>query len=130
MKGISTIIASILLLVITIGLAATAYLFISGMLLQSISKIISILDASCLPFSPTQGNITLILSNDGTMNITDSEIIILIDGQVKSNDFDFNQPTMPHNSVLNTSKSGYSTGTYHTVVVASPSNSVRVNVWC
>ncbi len=130
MKGISTIIASILLLVITIGLAGTAYLFISGMLTGSISKTINILDVSCIPVSSTQGKITIILSNDGTMNISDSELIVMVDGSVKSSDFGFSpDPIMPHSSAVNTSGSSYNSGV-HTVVVASPSNSIRTTVWC
>jgi len=129
MKGISSIIASILLLIITIGLAGTAYLFISGMLTGIISKTISVLDASCIPFSSTQGNITIILANEGTTNITDSDLVFMVDNQIKNDKFYFS-PIPPHSSGVNTSTDGYSLGTYHTLVVASPSNSIRTNVWC
>jgi len=130
MKGISSIIASILLLIITIGLAGTAYLFISGMLTGSISKTINVLDISCIPVGPNQNKITIILSNVGTMNISDSELIVMVDGANRSPDFDFTpSPIPPHSSAVNTSGSNYTSGV-RTVVVASPSNSVRTTVWC
>jgi hypothetical protein len=132
MKGISTIIASILLLIITIGLAGTAYVFISGLLTSSISKTISVLDVSCNPFTSTKANITIILANDGTVNITDSELIVMIDGTVKSPQFTFNPDPIPARSTaVATSSDTYDMGKIHTVLVASPSNSFRApSVWC
>jgi flagellin-like protein len=132
MKGISTIIASILLLVITIGLAGTAYIFISSLLTTSISKTINVLDMSCTPSgNPNKGNITVILSNDGTVNIKDSELIVMVDGNVKSDKFPFNpDPVTPHSTAVATSSDDYGSGV-HTVVVTSPSNSIRgQSVFC
>jgi len=43
-KGVSTIIAAILLLIITISLIGTAYMFITDMLRRKITKTISIMD--------------------------------------------------------------------------------------
>lgn len=128
-KGISTIIATIILLVITIGLAGTAYIFISNMLQSHFSKTINLLDVDCNPSTPTQAYITIILSNDGTMNITDSEILVTVDGSVKSGSFDFGTLT-PRNTTVATSTDLYLMNKVHTVVVASSSNSVRTDVWC
>jgi flagellin-like protein len=128
MKGISSIIASILLLIITIGLAGTAYLFISGLLTGSINKVINVLDVSC-----NNGKITVILSNDGTANINSvSDIIVTVDGTVETNNFNTFSPSLipPHSSALNTSAKTFPTNIYHTILVASPSNSVRSTVWC
>lgn len=127
MKGISTIIASIMLLVITIGLAGTAYIFIKTILDQSISKTINVLDMSC-----NQGNITIILTNDGTANIKDSELIVMVDGNVKSDKFTFNPDPIPaHSTAVATSSEPYGLNAVHTVVVTSPSNSVRgQSVFC
>jgi|GEM_PF-6717777 len=63
-KGIATIIATVLLLMITIALAGTGYLFVSGMLTGRTSKTISLLDASC-----SGAAITIVVSNDGTSSI-------------------------------------------------------------
>ncbi|MCX6821431.1 MAG: hypothetical protein NTW30_01500 [Candidatus Aenigmarchaeota archaeon] len=132
MKGISTIIASILLLIITIGLAGTAYIFISNLLTGSISKTISVLDVSCypLPSDNTRSNITIILTNDGTVNIADSDLIVMVDGVVKSQQFDFGAPIYPHSTAVATSKDDYTSNAVHTVSVSSPSNSIRVTRSC
>jgi len=128
MKGISTIIASILLLVITIGLSGTAYIFISGLLSNQINKAITVLDVSCY-----SGKITVILSNDGTVNINSlSDIIVTVDGNIETSNFNiFNpNPIPPHSSAINTSSKSFQQNTFHTLVIASTSNSIRTNVWC
>jgi flagellin-like protein len=129
-KGISTIIASIILLVITIGLAGTAYVFISNMLTSHFSKVINVIEVDCIP-SPNnnRANITIILSNDGTMNITDSQLLVTVDGVVKSGSFDFGT-IVPRTTNVSTSIDDYPMNKVHTVVVGSPSNSVRTEVWC
>jgi flagellin-like protein len=47
-KGISEIIATILMLMITIGLAGTAFIYISGFLKGTTEKRIALLDVSCV----------------------------------------------------------------------------------
>jgi len=129
-KGISTIIATIILLVITIGLAGTAYVFITGLLKNTFSKTINVLDVSCNPSNtPNQANITIILSNDGTENITDSELTVLVDGNIKSPQFIFSTVS-PRTTTVATSLDTYAMNKVHTVLVSSPSNSVRSEVWC
>ena len=58
MKGISTVIATILMLMITIALAGTAYLYISGTFTQQTAVVLEILDATCSgdPISVTVQN--------------------------------------------------------------------------
>ena len=129
-KGISTIIASIILLIITIGLAGTAYVFITGLLTGFYSKVINVLDVSCTPSGvPNMSNITIILSNDGTMNITDSELTVMVDNNIKSDKFAFNT-IIPRTTEVATSSEPYQMNKVHIVVVVSPSNSIRTEVWC
>jgi len=120
-KGISTIIAVILLLVITISLAGTAYIFIIGMLRGQMSKPISILGASC----NTTNGITLVISNDGTDLITENDLTIF-NGSVQLTDFD--SISIPPKDSNFTSFGGGS-GSNH-IRVISPSNSVEITVWC
>ena len=47
MKGISAIIATILLLVMTIGLASLAYTYFRGAILSTASRIIEVTGGSC-----------------------------------------------------------------------------------
>ncbi len=91
-----------------------------------LTKTINVLDISC-----TQGNITIILSNDGTTDIKDSELIVMVDGNVKSDKFSFNpDPIPPYSTAVATSSETYGTSAVHTVTVTSPSNSVRAQSWC
>jgi len=82
MKGVSTIIASIIMVVITIGLISVAYLYISGLLTGITANNIELLDSYC-SFSPTQYslyNITVLAHNIGTANIT-TGLTFLVDGK-------------------------------------------------
>ncbi len=120
-KGISTIIAVILLLIITISLAGTAYMFIIGMLRRQMSKPISILGASC----NTTNYITLVISNDGTETIKEDEIDIYIDDQRIGT---FGKPIQPKNT--NSSSDFPGNTDSNNVRAISPSNSVEITVWC
>jgi len=70
MKGISAVIATILMLMITIALAGTAYLFISGVFTSRTSVVLSVDGTAslCNPSSLTgaNGTIILVVKNDGT----------------------------------------------------------------
>ncbi|PIV68968.1 MAG: hypothetical protein COS07_02365, partial [Candidatus Aenigmarchaeota archaeon CG01_land_8_20_14_3_00_37_9] len=72
MKGISGIIATILLVLIAISLVGVAYVFFSGMIGGRTSKPISI--------AASDGN-TVVISNDGTEAISSGEIKIFVNGQ-------------------------------------------------
>lgn len=120
-KGISTIIATILLLIITISLAGTAYMFITGMLTGQMSKPISILGASC----NTTDDITLVISNDGIDPIKENEIDILIDGQRIGT---FGKPIQPKETNVSSEIKGKSGS--NNLRATSPSNSVEITVWC
>lgn len=124
-KGISAIIATILLVLITIALVAAAYTYFSGMIGGKTSKALSLSDAYC-----NGTHITLVVSNDGTSNITDAEVKVLIDNFDRSGNYDFGT-IAPHNSVIvvPTGYSGESKG-QHTLLLVAPSSSPRVNVNC
>ena len=73
-KGISTIIAAIILVVITIGLIATAYLYFAGIV--SVGPVLAIASARC-----SSNVISVTIRNDGTSNLDCStDIDWLIDG--------------------------------------------------
>ncbi len=65
MKGISTVIATILMLMITIALSGTAYLYISGAFTQQTAAVIDVLDAVC-----SGAAITTTVVNQGTAPIS------------------------------------------------------------
>ena len=124
MNGVSAVIATILMLIITIGLAGTAYVYISGMLTGKTEKTISVLDASC-----DGTGITLVIANDGTITIGDNDITVYINNQI--NPTVLTGPLNPHNTtVLTGLNTGLNAGESNTVLIISPSNSVRQSVWC
>lgn len=120
-KGISTIIAVILLLIITISLAGTAYMFIIGMLRRQMSKPIAILGASC----NTTDYITLVISNEGTDPIKENEIDIYINDVLIG---PFGKYIPPKET--NSSSDFLGTPDSNNVLAVSPSNSVEITVWC
>ena len=122
-RGISTIIAAILLLIITIGLAGTAYLFITRIFYAQTSKTIQLLDASC-----TNGVITLVVSNQGTDTIESGELTVYINEVDKSGEFPDLMTITPHQSKVDTGTTVYSDSV--NIRVTSPSNSQTVPIWC
>ena len=75
-KGISTIIATIMLVVITIGLISTAYLYFAGIV--SVGPVLSIASAYCTPGTPPTIYVTL--RNDGTANVNTTSLTWLNNG--------------------------------------------------
>ena len=93
-KGISTIIAVVLMLIITISLVGTAYMFISGMLGARISQTIEMF-ADC-----EDGKLILIVYNKGTDTISNidtatgqDDLKIYINNGDKTNFFEENGVT-------------------------------------
>jgi len=121
MKGISTIIATVLLLIITISLVGTAYMFMSGMLTSKISKPISIMGGSC----NRTNHITLVISNDGTDPIEEDDIMIY-NGSIQITNFDKIHITPKDSNVTSFQAAPGS----NLVRVISPSNSAEFTIWC
>ena len=145
MKGVSAIIATILMLVITIGLAGTAYVYISGMLTGKTAQTISILDYSC-SLTGTTKVVNLVVSNDGTMQIPDGTMRIFVDNIDRTTVFgayttagvwgNGNKVIDPHTTkpILNDPGAAVvpawlGMGTRE-VLVTTPSNSQRIQVLC
>jgi len=77
MKGISAVIATLLMLVITVGLAITAYGFITNMFSQQTERQIEVADASC---APGAGSYYITIRNlDSFNNISLNEISFRLD---------------------------------------------------
>ena len=77
-KGISTIIAAIILVVITIGLIATAYLYFAGIV--SVGPVVAIASAYC----DDTNLVKISIRNDGTSDLTADDIKWLVDGSPTS----------------------------------------------
>lgn len=122
MKGISTIIATIILVVITIGLAASAYVFLFGFLKGKMAKPISILGHSC-----NGTHITLVISNDGTETINPDDIKVYVENQYVGT---FGKTIEPQSSEVNSSIPAQKQNAPNHVLVISPSNKDEADVWC
>jgi hypothetical protein len=120
-KGISTIIATIILLIITIGLAGTSYLFVSNILSGRMAKVVTVLGSSC-----NGTHITLVISNDGTSTILPTDVNVLINNQAVGT---FGKTINSHESEVNTF-SPVQVNQPNSVLIISPSNSVKITVWC
>jgi len=132
-KGISTIIATILLLIITIALTGTAYMFVSGMIGTRISQTISA-DISCV-----NGKVVLIVYNQGTDVInntaTTKELKIYINNADKTDFFEengiLNQKTygiVTHGNIVLISNITYSGG--QKMMIMTSSNTQTGDVFC
>jgi len=147
MKGVSAIIATILMLVITIGLAGTAYVYISGMMTGKTAYTISVIDYSCSLCVPPQvctRNIELTVSNDGTANIASAGITIFVDNQDQSGTFGAyaggvwgagNKDIASHTTkpiLLNpgVATPAWLTAGTHNILVTTASNAQRVSIQC
>jgi flagellin-like protein len=67
MKGISTVVATILMLMITIALAGTAYMYITGVFTSKTGVVLSISSATC-SISGSSYSASVLVRNDGTLN--------------------------------------------------------------
>lgn len=73
-KGIATIIATIILVVITIGLVSTAYLYFAGIV--QVGPVLSVASAYC----NSTTDITITLRNEGTDPVSTGSITWLLGG--------------------------------------------------
>ncbi|MBI2084762.1 MAG: type IV pilin [Candidatus Aenigmarchaeota archaeon] len=75
MKGVSEIVATLLMLMITLALAGTVYLFITSTYTQQ-AQGIDIVDAFCLREGSGADNSTITLKNIGGEPVTASSVVI------------------------------------------------------
>lgn len=78
MKGISTVIATLLMLVITVALAITAYGYITGLFTSQTTRNIEVLQPTC---SAGVSYTVDVRNLDPLNNITTNTILIRVDGQ-------------------------------------------------
>jgi len=89
-KGIATIIATIILVVITIGLISTAYLYFSGLISGMTEGAISLVDAYCA----SNSYIYVIVKNEGTADI--SSLSCIVNGVTCTDGGGSTCPTLPY----------------------------------
>jgi FlaG/FlaF family flagellin (archaellin) len=122
MKGISTIIAVILMLTITIALASTAYILISGMPATK-GLVLSVVDSYCVG-----GTATFVIRNEGMTTISAAaQTRISIDEACAT---DFTLQDIPAGGTVTYQSTGCATGRKHTYRLRGPANAVELSVFC
>jgi len=137
MKGVSTVIATILMLMITIALAGMAYIYISGVMTGAAAKQIKVLDVTCTNNTATgkEQYIVTIKNLDPRLSIGSGELTFFIDGKlVSSANIDFNpDPIPPDGGLTQVTINGtatYSPGTMHRIKVVGPTNTEESPAYC
>lgn len=130
MKGISAVIATILMLMITIALAGTAYMYIRGIFTGSVAKAISIIDATCEAGSAYR---ITVKNLDSSLSITaNTELTVMVDNKPVTT-VSWNPTTIPAGGISMatvTNPAGGTAGTAHTIKVIGPSNSDEEPAYC
>jgi len=120
-KGISAVVATILLLVITISLAGLAYMYITNIFTASTSTL-QVIDGYCVG-----GTITWTIRNTGTVNISSSSVSI-----VSVNENCASDPTVPDFPVgqdVDITASSCSSGT-HVYRLRGPAGGQNLVAYC
>jgi hypothetical protein len=111
MKGISAVIAVILVLIITVGLGASAWMLISGVITGRIATSFDVIDITCN---------SILLRNTGTVNIT--SLTVYVDDEVVPI---YPQPNIAPGTVAEIYL-GYVLHGAHVIRIATPSQSLTI----
>ncbi len=129
MKGISAIVATLLILIITIGLAGLAYSYISGVFTTK-TKTISLVDAFCAPDENGDNVAHFVIRNEGTTAITHTELSVVKTG---SSPCDLKISTgltiKPGSTVMLNTTGDCGTGSVSFRLIG-PSNAIQLNAYC
>lgn len=131
MKGISTVIATLLMLIITIALAGLAYSYISGVFSAKTGKVVEI-DAGGT--SCTDSSITVYIKNTGTVDFSSVDVNIALQGGTPTAcDITAENVVAGGGSIKCDNTLTGSEGNNMIVVsggTGGPTNTVRATVWC
>ncbi|MEM7822883.1 MAG: archaellin/type IV pilin N-terminal domain-containing protein [Candidatus Aenigmatarchaeota archaeon] len=133
MKGISAVIASIMLLLITIALAGAAYIFFMGYYTTAVSKIFTVSGVQC---SGPDNALYLVITNPGTTPIKKSDFIAIRiiktgEGQIPItiNPDDFT--IEPQKAIeINITSPNITTGSSYSIYIATASRSDEKTIIC
>jgi|GEM_PF-1614027 len=131
MKGVSTVIATILMLMITIALAGMAYVYLSGLVPGTMGKMITLTSATC---SNTTGHYYIVVRNqDPRLTMSTDEITVFIDGIPVS--VNWEKGSIPpggtvRGNITATTQYPANLGTMHKITVTGPSNSEEKSAFC
>ncbi|MCD6403376.1 MAG: type IV pilin [Candidatus Aenigmarchaeota archaeon] len=122
-KGVSAVIATILLLVITIAMAGLAYVYISGIFTRATATI-TLVDSYC-----ANGEIHVFIENQGQTKINQTTVKIITVDASCTNPLTLSQDLEP-GKVVELVASGCDSGRQHTFRIITPAGGVPVSVYC
>lgn len=127
MKGISAVIATILMLMITIGLAGMAYSYISGIFTAKTQAIESV-DSYCV--TNTTGTFAFfVVRNSGTAEIGSTQLNLVSINELCTTD-PATAITIAAGSTGTLTASGCGRGRPHTYRLRGPSNVLELSAYC
>jgi len=131
MKGVSAVIATILMLMITIALAGMAYMYLTGMFTSRTGKTIDITDAGCRAGQATNGYYVSIKNLDTTTPIViATDLTARIDGNVVT--IATCTGNIPAGGTVNCDLSiaGGAAGSFHRIRIIGPANAAEEPANC
>jgi len=133
MKGVSAVIATILMLMIVIALAGMAYMYMIGMFTTRTARTIDISDAGCVAGQLPSGYYITIKNLDTTTPITiATDLSARLDGSVVTISGCSGTGTMNPGATANCniSAQGGTAGSFHQIRIIGPANSVTKPANC
>lgn len=129
MKGVSTVIATLMMLIITISLAGLAYTYLTGTFSGLTGKGVELISANCVAGSTTY---TLILKSlDQNAAIQSSEVTVLVNNQLANK---VSSPTLPAGGAPQTwtvtATSAPTAGSVNNVKIVGPSGESQKPAAC
>lgn len=121
MKGISAVIATLLMLVITVALAITAYGYITGLFESQTSEIVEVAAATC---DASGGRYFVVVRNlDQFSTVNTNDIIVTLDNVPLSSGITWNPATIDADgsSTATITGANATAGTVHRIQVIGPS---------
>jgi len=121
-KGISAVIATILLLVITISMAGLAYVYISGIFART-TEVVSLVDALCI-----NGNARFFVINEGTATIDSTTLrMITVDASCTGS---WTLVDLPPHQTREINITGCASGQQHSWRLITPAGGLQLSVYC
>jgi flagellin-like protein len=130
MKGVSTVIATILMLVITIALAGMAYAIMQGWLVGHTAKVIEVIDAGCRAGAASPGYYVSIKNLDPSTPVAISELSARVDGTSYSLATCTGSIAASGTANCDIAVAGGAAGSIHKVRIIGPTNAVEKSAAC
>jgi len=129
MKGISAVIATILILMIVIALAGMMYLYTIGMFIARTSKTIDVTDAGCRA-NQTSGYYVSVKNLDTNTTIPNSDLTARVDGTSGTLTCTPNPIPAMGTANCDIAITGATAGSFHRIKVIGPANSAEEPATC